>query len=83
MYEYNILSNTNNEMKMRVMIESELTLAPIWLPHCPAWMCTISLMLISGLSSLLNKLKHLLRSPFLVWDSLVTPKNNLKYSISP
>lgn len=28
-----------------------LTLAPIWLPHWPAWMCTISLMLTSnGLS---------------------------------
>lgn len=24
-----------------------LTLAPIWLPHWPAWMCTISLMLTS------------------------------------
>lgn len=22
-----------------------LTLAPIWLPHCPAWICTISLIL--------------------------------------
>ena len=26
-------------------IYSVLTLAPIWLPHCPAWMCTISLIL--------------------------------------
>jgi len=77
------LSNTNNEMKMIVIIESELTLAPIWLPHCPAWMCTISLMLISGLSSLLNKLEHLLRSPFLVWDSLVTRIRSLKYFKSP
>lgn len=25
-----------------------LTLAPIWLPHWPAWMCTISLMSAGG-----------------------------------
>lgn len=25
-------------------LNNEPTLAPIWLPHCPAWMCTISRM---------------------------------------
>lgn len=25
-------------------VPSRLTLVPIWFPHCPAWMCTISLM---------------------------------------
>lgn len=29
-------------------IAGQLTLAPIWLPHWPAWMCTISLMLASN-----------------------------------
>ncbi len=32
-----------------------LTLAPIWLPHWPAWMCTISLMLEVGFLSTLKK----------------------------
>lgn len=32
----------------RVGAARGLTLAPIWLPHWPAWMCTISLMLGAG-----------------------------------
>ena len=31
------------------------TLAPIWFPHCPAWMCTISLIL----AVVWNSLNHL------------------------
>jgi len=34
-------------------------LAPIWLPHCPAWMCTISLMVaLDSLSLLLPALGY-------------------------
>lgn len=29
-----------------VFLSNSLTLAPIWLPHCPAWMCTISLIVL-------------------------------------
>lgn len=28
--------------------ENVLTLAPIWLPHCPAWICTISRIFVSA-----------------------------------
>ena len=34
-----------------------LTLAPIWFPHCPAWMCTISLMMAESFFGQLKRIE--------------------------
>jgi hypothetical protein len=41
------------------VISLSLTLAPIWFPHCPAWMCTISLMLVVFFFVLFNLNKYI------------------------